>query len=151
MTEVVVFPRFFLSYVPESAAEVVLEAIYTSTVSLIRQYKVLVTPPLNGLILPGITRDSILALTKQWGKFEVREEVITMPQVSQLLNEGRLLELFGTGTACVVSPINRINYMGTNLYIPTMEQEKPIHETIRETLTGIQYGKIEHPWAVTID
>ncbi|XP_004525907.1 branched-chain-amino-acid aminotransferase [Ceratitis capitata] len=113
--------------------------------------KVLVTPPLNGLILPGITRDSILALTKQWGKFEVREEVITMPQVSQLLNEGRLLELFGTGTACVVSPINRINYMGTNLYIPTMEQEKPIHETIRETLTGIQYGKIEHPWAVTID
>ncbi|XP_017484758.1 PREDICTED: branched-chain-amino-acid aminotransferase, cytosolic, partial [Rhagoletis zephyria] len=113
--------------------------------------KILVTPPLNGLILPGITRDSILALAKQWGKFEAREEVITMSQVCELLNQGRLLEMFGTGTACVVSPINRINYMGTDLYIPTMEQEKPIHETIRNTLTGIQYGKIEHPWAVTIE
>ncbi|XP_054729061.1 branched-chain-amino-acid aminotransferase, cytosolic [Anastrepha obliqua] len=113
--------------------------------------KVLVTPPLNGLILPGITRDSILTIAKQWGQFEVREEVITMPEVCELLNQGRLFELFGTGTACVVSPINRMNYMGTDLYIPTMEQEKPIYEAIRDTLTGIQYGKIEHPWAVTID
>lgn len=63
----------------------------------------------------------------------------------------QLLELFGTGTACVVSPINRISYLGQDLYIPTMEQEKPIHETIRETLTDIQYGKVEHPWAVTIE
>lgn len=63
----------------------------------------------------------------------------------------QLLELFGTGTACVVSPINRIHYMDTDLYIPTMEQEKPIHEWIRETLSSIQYGKIEHPWAVLID
>lgn len=63
----------------------------------------------------------------------------------------QLLELFGTGTACVVSPINRISYLGQDLYIPTMEQEKPIHETIRDTLTDIQYGKVEHPWAVTVE
>ncbi|XP_039961578.1 branched-chain-amino-acid aminotransferase, cytosolic [Bactrocera tryoni] len=113
--------------------------------------KILVTPPLSGLILPGITRDSILTLARQLGQFEVREEVITMPQVCELLNQGRLLELFGTGTACVVSPINRINYLGTDLYIPTMEQEKPIHEWIRDTLSAIQYGKIDHPWAVVID
>ncbi|XP_073830614.1 branched chain amino acid transaminase [Musca autumnalis] len=113
--------------------------------------KELRTPPLNGLILPGITRDSILALARQWGQFKVTEEVFTMPDITRLLNEGRLLELFGTGTACVVSPINRISYLGQDLYIPTMEQEKPIHETIRETLTDIQYGKVEHPWAVTID
>ncbi|XP_037937387.1 branched-chain-amino-acid aminotransferase, cytosolic [Teleopsis dalmanni] len=113
--------------------------------------KELITPPLNGLILPGITRDSILALAHQWGKFKVREGVFTMPQICELLNQGRLFELFGCGTACVVSPINRINYMGQDLYIPTMEQEKPIHELIRDTLTDIQYGKIEHPWAVEID
>ncbi|XP_032296071.1 branched-chain-amino-acid aminotransferase isoform X2 [Drosophila virilis] len=111
----------------------------------------LITPPLNGLILPGITRDSILAMARQWGKFKVREGVFTMPMISELLNQGRLLELFGTGTACVVSPINRINYMGQDLYIPTMEQEKPVHELIRETLTDIQYGKVDHPWAVVID
>ncbi|XP_030381301.1 branched-chain-amino-acid aminotransferase, cytosolic [Scaptodrosophila lebanonensis] len=111
----------------------------------------LITPPLNGLILPGITRDSILGLARQWGKFKVCEGVITMPKVCELLNQGRLLELFGTGTACVVSPISRINYMGQDLYIPTMEQEKPVHERIRETLTDIQYGRVDHPWSVVID
>lgn len=113
--------------------------------------KELITPPLNGLILPGITRDSILALTRQWGKFKVTESSFTMPMVCELLSQGRLLELFGTGTACVVSPINRINYLGQDLYVPTMEQEKPVHETIRETLMDIQYGKVDHPWAVVID
>jgi len=63
----------------------------------------------------------------------------------------QLLELFGAGTACVVSPVNRISYLGQDLYIPTMEQEKPVHELIRETLTDIQYGRVDHPWAVVID
>ncbi|XP_017129948.1 branched-chain-amino-acid aminotransferase, cytosolic [Drosophila elegans] len=111
----------------------------------------LVTPPLSGLILPGITRDSILRMTRQWGKFKVSEATITMPMVCELLNQGRLLELFGAGTACVVSPVNRINYLGQDLYIPTMEQEKPVHELIRESLTDIQYGRVDHPWSVVID
>ncbi|XP_017086549.1 branched-chain-amino-acid aminotransferase, cytosolic [Drosophila eugracilis] len=111
----------------------------------------LVTPPLSGLILPGITRDSILRMTRQWGKFKVSEANITMPMVCELLNQGRLLELFGAGTACVVSPVNRINYLGQDLYIPTMEQEKPVHELIRETLTDIQYGRVDHPWSMVID
>lgn len=59
--------------------------------------------------------------------------------------------MFGTGTACVVSPIERIQYMGTDLLVPTMEQEKPLFTRILKTLTDIQYGKIEHPWAVAID
>lgn len=67
------------------------------------------------------------------------------------LNFLQLLEMFGTGTACVVSPIERIQYLGTDLLIPTMEQEKPMFGRIRDTLTAIQYGKINHPWAVSID
>lgn len=63
----------------------------------------------------------------------------------------QLLEMFGSGTACIVSPIERISYLGTNLMIPTMEQEKPMFARILETLTAIQYGKIDHPWAVAID
>lgn len=59
--------------------------------------------------------------------------------------------MFGTGTACLVSPIERIQYLGTDLLIPTMEQEKPLFGRIRDTLTAIQYGKIEHPWATVID
>ena len=52
--------------------------------------KELITPPLNGLILPGITRDSILTLARQWGKFKVSEAIFTMPQVCELLNQGRV-------------------------------------------------------------
>lgn len=63
----------------------------------------------------------------------------------------QLLEMFGSGTACIVSPIERISYLGTDLQIPTMEQEKPLWLRILDTLTAIQYGKIKHPWAITID
>lgn len=59
--------------------------------------------------------------------------------------------MFGTGTACVVSPVERIHYLGTDLRVPTLEQEKPLYGRILDTLTAIQYGKIEHPWAHTID
>lgn len=133
----------------------------------------LVTPPLNGLILPGITRDSILHLTKQWNDCKVSEATITMEQICKLIKEERvshylidffchrfaitiaflfqLLEMFGSGTACIVSPIERISYLGTDLQIPTMFQEKPIWKKIVDTLTAIQYGKINHPWAMAID
>lgn len=50
----------------------------------------MVTPPLNGLILPGITRDSILSLARQWGRFKVTEGSITMPQVCKLIKEERV-------------------------------------------------------------
>lgn len=63
----------------------------------------------------------------------------------------QLLEMFGTGTACVVSPIERIQYLGTNLLVPTLEQPQPLFGRILDTLTAIQYGKIDHPWAVAID
>lgn len=63
----------------------------------------------------------------------------------------QLLELFGSGTACVVSPIERIQYHGTDIHIPTMHQERPVFEAMRTELADIQYGKKPHPWAVTID
>lgn len=50
----------------------------------------LLTPPLDGLILPGITRQSIIELSQQWGEFKVIERKITMPEIQQLLNENRV-------------------------------------------------------------
>ncbi|XP_059490335.1 branched-chain-amino-acid aminotransferase, cytosolic [Neocloeon triangulifer] len=111
----------------------------------------LVTPPLDGLILPGITRQSIIELALQWGEFKVVERKITMPEVQQLLNEKRLLELFGAGTACVVCPVSSILYQGQTLKIPTMEYDVPVHQRILKTLTDIQYGHVDHPWALRID
>lgn len=60
--------------------------------------------------------------------------------------------MFGAGTACVLSPISHIDYMGQMLHIPTVEQSKPIHEIFLKTLLNIQYGYAgDHPWTWEID
>eukprot|EP00897_Mesotaenium_endlicherianum_P005843 jgi/Mesen1/5287/ME000263S04397 len=66
----------------------------------------LVTPPLNGLILPGVTRDSVLALAREWGEFDVSERSLRFEELETAHAEGRLLEVFGTGTAVVIQPIS---------------------------------------------
>lgn len=111
----------------------------------------LITPPLDGLILPGITRDSILRLCRQWGEFSVKEQKFTMPMVKKLAKEGRLLEIFGAGTAAVISPIECIAYLGEEIAVPTTSHESPLFHRLYDYLTGIQYGKIDHPWATVID
>ncbi|KJH41338.1 putative branched-chain-amino-acid transaminase [Dictyocaulus viviparus] len=71
----------------------------------------LITPPLErGLILPGVTRDSLLELAREWEDFKVSEKSFTLSDVKKALDEGRLLEMFGAGTACIVSPIGQILY-----------------------------------------
>ncbi|EDO35327.1 predicted protein [Nematostella vectensis] len=114
--------------------------------------KELVTPPLNGLILPGVTRDSLLALAKRWGEFKVTERTFNMQDVLMATEENRMLEMFGSGTACVVCPINRIFYQGKNIMIPTMENLN-VTKRVYDELTGIQYGRQEGPkdWIVMVD
>lgn len=112
----------------------------------------LVTPPLNGLILPGITRQSILELSREWNDYPVTERIITMAEVITLSREGRLLEMFGAGTACVVCPVNCVQFQNTIINIPTMEQkDKAIFMRLLRTITDIQYGRIDHPWARLIE
>ncbi|XP_063636304.1 branched-chain-amino-acid aminotransferase, cytosolic [Cydia splendana] len=112
--------------------------------------KQLSTPPLNGLILPGITRRSILELASQWEDLVVKEEVITMDRVISLNKQGRLLEMFGAGTAAVISPVSRIGFLENNIHIPTMQQSQPVFQRLKDTLLAIQYGHIEHPYSVII-
>ncbi len=71
----------------------------------------LITPPLTGSILPGITRDSVLRLTKDWG-LKVSEKRITIDDVLAANEKGSLQEIFGTGTAAVISPVGELNYKG---------------------------------------
>jgi branched-chain amino acid aminotransferase len=59
--------------------------------------------------------------------------------------------MFGAGTACVVSPIASISYKNMTISIPTGSQENPLYRRLERALTSIQYGRVEHPWAVTID
>ncbi|XP_076664341.1 branched chain amino acid transaminase [Andrena cerasifolii] len=115
--------------------------------------KELVTPPLSSsLILPGITRSSILAVAREWNQFKVSERKICMGELCQLLSEGRLLELFGSGTAGIVSPISYIEFVDQPLHIPTVEHSEPIYKKFFKHLTDIQYGVTpDHPWAIPIE
>jgi branched-chain amino acid aminotransferase len=112
----------------------------------------LVTPPLSsGLILPGVTRRSLLELTKSWGEFKVTERNFTMKDVLTALKEDRMKELFGAGTACVVSPVESIVFKGEKVHIPTMDDGAPITMRLYKELTDIQYGRTPHPWSVPIE
>lgn len=74
-----------------------------------------------------------------------------MTELITALNEKRLLEVFGSGTACVVSPVDTINYLGKDYKIPTMKQNDSLNLAFLKEITNIQYGKVKHPWAVYLD
>ncbi|GFS72379.1 branched-chain-amino-acid aminotransferase, cytosolic [Trichonephila clavipes] len=98
----------------------------------------LVTPPLDGTILPGIIRQSLLDLAYQWNEFKVSERHITMMEIIRAKTEGRLLEMFGSGTACVVCPVGSISYMGETVSIPTLESKKALYRRFLSSLLDIQ-------------
>ncbi|XP_065835628.1 branched-chain-amino-acid aminotransferase-like [Oscarella lobularis] len=110
----------------------------------------LVTPPLDGLILPGVTRKSIVELAQKWENIQVSERSITMQEVVKALEEGRLMEMFGAGTACVVCPVDRILYNEKNYHIPTMDNGAPIAKRAHKELTSIQWGETPHEWSVPV-
>lgn len=118
----------------------------------------LITPPLNGLILPGVTRDSILKLVKSWEAetgIYVREGKITMEDILKASREKRVIEMFGAGTACIVSPIKCINYKGEDIQIPlgltkTDCEAGPLTQKINDAILDIQYGLVDHPFSRVI-
>jgi len=107
--------------------------------------KELTTMPLDaGIVLPGVTRQSILEMAKEWGDFKVTERVVTMGDLVKALNEERLIEMFGAGTACVVCPIKRILYMKEELLIPC--DPEGLSSRFYNQLTSIQFGRVQHDW-----
>lgn len=117
--------------------------------------KELVTAPLDGTILPGVTRDSILQLARQWGEFEVSERAYNLKEVIAAVEEGRMIEAFGAGTAAIVSPVKGFHFDGKDYDIP-LDKENPaakagkLTQRISDTIMGIQYGRIPHQWSVVV-
>lgn len=111
---------------------------------------VLVTPPLEGSILPGITRDSVIRLARDFG-IPVEEQKITIDEVTNAICQNRMSEAFGTGTAAVISPVGELFYNEKN-YIINGGQMGPLSGKLYDTLTGIQYGELEDPhnWIVPL-
>lgn len=101
----------------------------------------LVTPGLSGTVLPGITRKSVIRLSKNWG-VNVEERRISIDEVFDEYKSGNLKEVFGSGTAAVISPVGLIHHKGENL---ELDREKigPFAKKLYDEITGIQYGKRE--------
>lgn len=110
----------------------------------------LVTPPLDGIILPGVIRRSLLDLAETWGEFRVVERKITMKQLQRALEEGRVREVFGSGTACQVCPVNGILFEGKQLHIPTMENGPELILRFQKELKAIQDGTKPHEWMLKV-
>jgi branched-chain amino acid aminotransferase len=116
----------------------------------------LITPPLDGTILPGVTRDSILQLTREWKEFKVVEKSVSMPQLVKATHEGRVIEMFGAGTAAIVSPIKKICYKDVDYDIPLDKDDKnaqagKLTRRLADTIMKIQYGEVKHPWSVVVE
>lgn len=115
----------------------------------------LLTAPLDGTILEGVVRDSILALARErlvpegW---KVSERRFHMREVEEAAKEGRLMEVFGSGTAAVVSPVRSIGYQGRLIEcgLPADKEVGPVTQRMKDWIEGIQYGEEQHPWSVEV-
>ena len=108
----------------------------------------IVTPYLSGSILPGITRKSCIEVLKSEG-YEVEERLLSVDELSQAMTDGTLEEAWGCGTAAVVSPIGELCYK-QHRYIVNEGKIGPITQHLYDTLTGIQWGKIEDKFGWTM-
>ncbi len=99
----------------------------------------LVTPPLHGSILPGVTRDSVLALAKHWG-VKCTERMITIDEVLETAESGKLKEMFATGTAAVISPVGELSFK-EKCYKVADGRVGEWSQKLYDEILGIQYGE----------
>lgn len=100
-----------------------------------------VTPPLSGSILPGVTRDSVLALLRSWG-IRAEERPVRIGELCEAAGSGRLREAFGTGTAAVISPVASFTYRDRE-YPVASGRVGLLSRRLFDEITGIQYGEAE--------
>ena len=109
-----------------------------------------ITPPLAGTILAGVTRDSALALMREWG-LRVAERQITIDEVREAAHRGTLREVWGTGTAAVISPVGELAYQGERIVI-NGGRIGELTQRLYDAIVAIQYGTVPdtHGWTVPV-
>ncbi|MBQ1553769.1 MAG: branched-chain amino acid aminotransferase [Clostridia bacterium] len=112
---------------------------------------VITTPMLNGSILPGITRNSVLTVCRDWG-MPVEERKISVDELIEAQKNGTLEECFGTGTAAVISPVGKLRYKDDVMTI-NGGGIGPVSQKLYDTITGIQGGTLEDKfgWVTVLD
>jgi len=99
----------------------------------------LVTSPLSGSVLSGITRATVIDLVREWGDFRVAERPISIDEVMAAAKDGRLKEAFGSGTAAVISPVGQIVYKEEAVAVGD-GRTGPLAQKLFDEITAIQYG-----------
>ena len=111
-----------------------------------------ITPPLaSGTILPGVTRDSALTLMREWG-LRVSERQVSIAEVARAAHDGTLEEVWGTGTAAVISPVGELAYQGERIVIHG-GKIGALTQKLYDTIVGIQYATAPDPrgWTVLVE
>jgi len=106
-----------------------------------------ITPALTGSILSGITRRSCIQMLKSWG-MEVEERLISIDELVEAAQNGKLEEAWGTGTAAVISPIGELCYKDVK-YIINDFKIGPTAQKLYDELTGLQWGDKPDPFGWT--
>ncbi len=108
----------------------------------------LITPPLAGTILPGITRDSVIQLAMGWG-LKVLQRPVSIDEIVEAAGSGELQEAFSTGTAAVISPLGELSYKGKNIIINN-RKTGPVSRRLFNQLQDIQFGRQEDTYGWTL-
>ncbi len=110
----------------------------TTNLFFVLEDKIVLTPKLDGNILPGITRDSCIQLLKAKG-YEVQERDISITEMIEAAKQNKLTDVFGTGTAAIIAKIAAIGYKGTDYILPDPEK-RVVSNWLFKTIYGIQTG-----------
>ena len=105
------------------------------------------TAPLEGTVLPGVTRDSLIHILRDWG-YKVNETHLSIDDLMKAGHDGTLEEAFGTGTAAVVSPVGEFVYKDDSVIVNDFKIGE-LTQKLYDTLTGIQWGKLEDKYGWT--
>jgi branched-chain amino acid aminotransferase len=110
----------------------------------------IVTPPLTGTILPGVTRDSALTLLREWG-LRVSERQVSIDEIRAAAQQGTLREVWGTGTAAVISPVGELSYRGERIVINDGRIGE-LTQKLYDAIVAIQYAEAPdaHGWMVAV-
>ena len=108
-----------------------------------------ITPPLTGTVLPGVTRDSVLTLLRDWG-LRASERQVGIDEVMAAHRAGTLTEVWGTGTAAVISPVGELAYKGETMVI-NGGKIGPLTQRLYDAIVRIQYGQAPDPHGWTVE
>jgi branched-chain amino acid aminotransferase len=110
-----------------------------------------VTPPLGGSILDGVTRDSVMTLLREW-KLQVSERPLGMEEIVSAHRAGTLREIFGCGTAAVITPVSALGWKGEDLVVSGGEPGE-VSRRLFEAIGAVQYGRAPDPhgWMTPLD